>query len=378
MPTKLLHKQLGFKIKEAKPGDDEKYIIRGVFSTGDVDRQGEVVVQDGWKLDEFLKNPVILWAHDHWQPAIGKVVELAKSTVGLEGAIQFAVDEYDFAKTIYNLYKGGFMRAFSVGFQNNKYEIDQENDIVYLKENTLFEISAVNVPANAMALAYSKGIDVGPLERVRENLRKTATNYQDFGMADEEESWDGPAEISACGEDLTKLKDICAWYDSENPDVKSSYKLPHHRASDKKVVWKGVAAAMGALLGSRGGVDIPESDRRGVYAHLSKHYDDFEKDAPEFKSYTEQEIKEISETGNVKNNGISDKQAIDSLSLAGKETIQRAIKTLTEVLDAPGTDNQVGEKVETPTKGGKKISVKTLNKAIHELLVARRKIINNK
>jgi hypothetical protein len=76
---------------------------------------------------------------------------------------------------------------------------------------------------------------------------------------------------------------MCAWYDSDNPDVKSSYKLPHHHASgNHAVVWRGVAAAMAALLGARGGVDIPDSDKEGVYNHLAKHYKDFDKEPPEF------------------------------------------------------------------------------------------------
>jgi hypothetical protein len=48
---------------------------------------------------------------------------------------------------------------------------------------------------------------------------------------------------------------------------------------------------MGALLGARGGVQIPEGDRRGVYNHLSKHYADFDKEAPDFKEYTDAELK---------------------------------------------------------------------------------------
>jgi len=146
--------------------DDEKHIIRGVFSTADEDRQGEVVDQKSWQLDDYLKNPVILFAHDHAQPAIGKALSLAFNSDGnLEGEIQFAANEYEFANTIFKLYKGGYMRAFSVGFQNEVTEFDDQEDQVTLKKNTLFEISTVNVPANALALAKSKGIDTSPLEK---------------------------------------------------------------------------------------------------------------------------------------------------------------------------------------------------------------------
>lgn len=149
-----------------KAVDDENYIITGVFSTGDEDRHGEVVEQKSWMLDDYLKNPVILFAHDHQQPAIGKCLSLTFNNEGnLEGQIQFAAKEYEFANTIYKLYKGGYMRAFSVGFQNEVVEYDEEENKVTLKKNHLFEISTVNVPANALALAKSKGIDTSALEK---------------------------------------------------------------------------------------------------------------------------------------------------------------------------------------------------------------------
>lgn len=157
------HKQLLIEIKGI---NDENYTIKGVFSTADEDRHGEVVDQKTWQLDDYLKNPVILFGHDHNQPAIGKATNLFFNESGnLEGEIQFAAKEYEFANTIFKLYKGGFMRAFSVGFQNEVVEYDEGAQKVTLKRNTLFEISTVNVPANQLALAKSKGIDTAPLEK---------------------------------------------------------------------------------------------------------------------------------------------------------------------------------------------------------------------
>jgi len=80
---------------------------------------------------------------------------------------------------------------------------------------------------------------------------------------------------------------MCTWYDSEKPELKSSYKLSHHSLSGYKTVWRGVAAAMAALMGARGGVNIPDVDKRGVYNHLAKHYADFDKEAPEYKTADE-------------------------------------------------------------------------------------------
>ncbi|MEM0050709.1 MAG: hypothetical protein QXW39_09290, partial [Candidatus Bathyarchaeia archaeon] len=82
--------------------------------------------------------------------------------------------------------------------------------------------------------------------------------------------------------DWSKYKQAFAWYDHENPENFGSYKLPHHDIIDGRlhVVWRGVVAAMQALLGARGGVDIPAADRRSVYVHLARHYAQFDREPP--------------------------------------------------------------------------------------------------
>lgn len=148
-------KELKFKVASV---DKANRIIKGVFSTMAEDRHGEVVDQLGWNLKEYMLNPVVLFGHDHNRPAIGKAINLGLGQNGLEGEIQFA--ETPFALEIFSLYEGGYMSAFSCGFRNDLYEYNTEEDKVVLRENTLYEISCVNVPANAYALAKSKGLEL--------------------------------------------------------------------------------------------------------------------------------------------------------------------------------------------------------------------------
>lgn len=145
---------------ETKAVDEEKYIIEGVFSTPAIDRHEEVVVQEGWNLAEFMANPVVLWSHDNFQFPLAQMVEIKVENGELVGKMKFAVEEYEMAATAFKLMKGKFLRAFSVGFINNIFEVDNDTDVVKLIENTLLEVSIVNVPANQEALAKMKTLDM--------------------------------------------------------------------------------------------------------------------------------------------------------------------------------------------------------------------------
>jgi hypothetical protein len=84
-----------------------------------------------------------------------------------------------------------------------------------------------------------------------------------------------------------------AWFDpgadpgNDPPHVKGAYRLPHHEVVDGqvRVVWRGVVAAMGVVNGARGGVDLPETDRRSVYDHLASHYRQFHEEPPAFSAH---------------------------------------------------------------------------------------------
>jgi hypothetical protein len=65
----------------------------------------------------------------------------------------------------------------------------------------------------------------------------------------------------------------------------ANYSLPHHEVvgGELKVNRHGVSAAIAAVNGARGGVDMSESDRRGAYGHLAKHMEAMDLEAPEFR-----------------------------------------------------------------------------------------------
>ena len=165
-------------------------VLEMAGSTEDKDRMGDVIKAKGWKLKEFKKNPVILWAHNYNEPPIGRAtnVWIDKETNKLMFNVEFADPEtYEFADTIFKLYKGGFLHATSVGFIPLQWEgkdEDDENSRPKFEGNIftsqeLLELSAVPVPANANALVTARSQGV-------------ITEKELLGLGVEEIKWDYP------------------------------------------------------------------------------------------------------------------------------------------------------------------------------------------
>ena len=134
-----------------------------VVSTDEVDRHGDAISLDGWRLQSYMRNPVFLWAHDYTRPAIGRTVDMWTEGRGLHARIQFAPT--DFAREISSLYQGGYQKGVSVGFRPIQYEMRRDTKTgevagIHFIEQELLEISAAPVPANQNALR--KALDGAP------------------------------------------------------------------------------------------------------------------------------------------------------------------------------------------------------------------------
>lgn len=171
---------------ETKSIDKEQATVEGVFSTEDVDRHGEQVIQSGWKLDAYRANPVVLWAHRSGDPVIAQMLEIAvDNTNRLVGKMKFAVNENPFAKMIFDLIAGGYQRAFSAGFMNEMWSVNEAEDVYILSENELFEVSCVPIPANKLALVKAKGFDVKMYEEEARKMQPLVPQ-QSFEIRSEE------------------------------------------------------------------------------------------------------------------------------------------------------------------------------------------------
>lgn len=95
--------------------------------------------------------------------------------------------------------------------------------------------------------------------------------------------------------DWEKYKRGFVWYDPQDKENFRAYKLPFADVLNGRLtaIWGGVARAMATLFGARGGVDIPDKDRKATYNFLRTYYERFDKEPPEFREYTEEELKEL-------------------------------------------------------------------------------------
>lgn len=102
-------------------------------------------------------------------------------------------------------------------------------------------------------------------------------------------AWDGSGNVARMkdDQDYEFYAEMYAWYAGEEPSNKSSYKLPHHEVGDSgnpgAANVRACVAAIAALNGARGGVDIPDEDRESAYRHVATHMRDADEEPPELR-----------------------------------------------------------------------------------------------
>lgn len=176
---------------EVKAGEGDSRALTFTISTQSVDRMGDSVAVDGWKLEAYRKNPVVLWAHDSTSLPVAKAPKIWTEKLSLKAEAEFTPKGMArFNDTVFEMYKGGFLNATSVGFAPLKYafvdDATRKFGIDFL-EQELLEFSAVPVPANPEALIESRaaGHDVDAiLDWASDVLEKAAARERVVKLAD--------------------------------------------------------------------------------------------------------------------------------------------------------------------------------------------------
>lgn len=155
--------------RQIKSIDEDNHVVRVTINDRSVDRDGEVILPKSFEemLGYYLESGVVLFAHNHHQPPIAKMVDHRIDENEFVAFDQFAVDEYEFALTCWNLCKGGYMKAASVGFIPLAWEDPSEEDklpnqtgVTYTKCELLeHSILPIGSNRNALIKIYSETKD---------------------------------------------------------------------------------------------------------------------------------------------------------------------------------------------------------------------------
>lgn len=266
---------------------------------GNIDSGGDRITNGAFKktLLENASRVKHLWMHEGWRAPIAVIKELREVDTSdipaqtlanypdVTGAL-LVKREYldtDRGNEILAGIKAGAIDNMSIGYDPVKFDFETLEVIAgkvqvrNLRELRLWDTSDVNWGMNDATLAV-----------------KAVIPYKDEGTAEEGTSWSKPNLENFTGEmweelsasERRRISAHYAWSDNSPAEKFEDLKLPHHKASKDGVgpaIWKGIVAAMGALMGARGGVDVPEEGRKSIYNHLAKHYAQYDQTPPDFK-----------------------------------------------------------------------------------------------
>lgn len=295
MPTIEL-KTLPMQIKAIRPGVREvDYIVSSDGADLVGDEVDQKALQEAW--DSGYKNFPAVRLHHNPERTIGRMNKIETLT---ENGRVLTLATIKISKTedeVWTKIEEGIYGGASIGFFPTEFKemFDEETgEFRGFKFTKMIwvETSVTDCPCNRDA----RKVDMAVKEfedRGMQNVKAPTTkgvvpsNPSGYGKNDTD-SWEKPTLsdfTSTSWDELSdsekrKIASHFAWAKNMPPENFGDLKLPHHNAKSGAVVWNGVKAAMGALKGARGGVDI-DGDYDKVYSHLASHYREFGQEPPE-------------------------------------------------------------------------------------------------
>jgi len=269
---------------------------------------GNRFMNGGYLSEEEIKNSLDKWngtLHDINHEGIGAFGQDIRYFVGYHtnvrydnGALKMTlniVDDTEYAKAwrgYVNLCKAaGKTPNVSITYMAEQ-EFIEAKELPNYKDYGLKENDKVPILKNIVPLAVSTvvigrcndsdgcGVDTGEEEESTENIEENGvvpSNPSNYGKS--ETSWSAPSLKDFTSKSWDELSDAekrhiashFAWSATMPPEKYGDLKLPHHEPKSGAVNRNAVRAALAAVAGARGGVDIPAADKSKVLAHLRHH-----------------------------------------------------------------------------------------------------------
>lgn len=167
----IQHKEIDLSILETRK-DGGKILI----STPSFDRDADRVLPMGGRVDDYLKNPIVQWGHNYYDPwaTIGRTTSLEITPDGLVADFELrpAANDLDPQNIVLLLWNGGWVKTASIGFKPEAAAPNERGGLDFTGWS-LLEWSVVPIPANQDALrlahesypkamsAYTKALKAG-------------------------------------------------------------------------------------------------------------------------------------------------------------------------------------------------------------------------
>lgn len=153
-----IRKSATLEVLDGKPGGPWDVLI----STNRLDRDKDTIDPLGWRVNDYLKNPVVMWSHDYigMTPAggvpVGATQKLVLDQQGPIATFNFRqpANDYDFVNVVRSAWEQEILRAASVGFSPIEFKENERGGRDFLAQD-LLEWSITAVPSNADALRRS-------------------------------------------------------------------------------------------------------------------------------------------------------------------------------------------------------------------------------
>src|SRR5450759_3120590 len=171
-----------FEIKDVTDkSTDGAMRLEFTISNEDTDRDGDTIDAKGWTLQNFQKNPVVMFAHDYTRLPSGRALKTWAVGAHLKSLVEFTPDElYDDnyhgirGSTVFRFYKAGFLNAVSAGFYPVAWEPMQGKGAIgtHFTSQDLIEFSFVPVPSNPNALVARDGFSTTEIKSMKKELKR--------------------------------------------------------------------------------------------------------------------------------------------------------------------------------------------------------------
>jgi len=285
----------GGKVIEFKQADEDKDIgiVIGYGATWDIDSFDDQFVPGAFKdsIAEYKKDKRNITLRDIHSTTIGVIpIETVKEDdrgLRIEGHINLKTTV---GRDAYELVKQGAKTDFSIGYIVRDFAYKDGGRIREITKADIVEVSLADYPVNKKA----------NITQV-----KAVVDFQDLPLAERDREWDSDAALSRVRRFLDsedspsdEYKRAFLWYDAENEDLFSAYKLPIADVIDDTLtaVPRAIFAAAAAINGARGGVNIPDEDIDGVKQHIERYYEKMDLPSPfeeELEMDEEEDMKAI-------------------------------------------------------------------------------------